>query len=493
MSGAASTPRLMIAGTSSGVGKTTLTAGLITALRRRGLVVQPFKCGPDYIDPSYHTHAAGRPCRNLDSWMLDDERVAASFHHACRGADLAVIEGVMGLFDGCDFEDERASAAQVAKLLRAPVLLVLDISGAARSAAALAAGFAGFDPSLRLDTCALNFAGSAAHAAGCSRAIAGAGGPVVVGWLPRHDALRVPERHLGLVPSGERREVESLLAAIADEIERNFDLEAVLRLARSAEALPTTVAQADDTEVVPPDEVFPSGGTGSVRSASSRAGDAPILAVARDEAFSFYYPDNLDLLEAAGARIAFFSPIKGELPPANAAGVYLGGGYPELHAGALAANTALWADLRRRHQRGDLIWAECGGFMVLTEALFDRDGQRWPMAGLVPGTCRMTDRIAGIGYRLATAPRDNLLAAAGQTLRGHEFHYSVWDRTPDLSPAWRVRGVRANAPEADVGYASGALLASYLHIHLGQDPRLAPRLVARLRRSRSLSLNPTTS
>lgn len=493
MSNAASIPRLMIAGTSSGVGKTTLAAGLIVALRRRGLVVQPFKCGPDYIDPSYHTQAAGRPCRNLDSWMLDDGRVVESFQRACHDADLAVIEGVMGLFDGCDFEDERASAAQVAKLLGAPVLLVLDISGAARSAAALAMGFARFDSALRVEACALNFAGSATHAAGCGRAIASAGGPTVVGWLPRQDALRVPERHLGLVPSGERREVDSLLAAIADEIEGNFDLDAVLRLARSAETLPTAMGQADDTEVVPPENVCSSGGTGSVRSASSRAGDAPLIAVVRDEAFSFYYPDNLDLLEAAGARIAFFSPIKGELPPADAAGVYLGGGYPELHAAALASNTALWDDLRRRHRRGQPIWAECGGFMVLTEALVDRNGRRWPMAGLVPGITRMTERIAGIGYRWATAPQDNLLAAAGQTLRGHEFHYSVWQHELGLAPAWRVRGVRTNAPETDLGYARGSLLASYLHIHLGQDPRLARRLVERLRRPMPILSNPTTS
>lgn len=460
MTGPTPIPRLVVAGTASGVGKTTLVAGLITALRRRGLTVQPFKCGPDYIDPGYHTFAAGRPCRNLDSWMLDDASVMASFQRAGRGADLAIIEGVMGLFDGSDFATDRASAAQLAKLLRAPVLLVLDISGAARSAAAMAAGFARFDPALHVGACALNFAGSAGHAAGCRRAIEESGGPFVAGWLPRQEALRVPERHLGLVPSGERHAVGPLLAAVADEIQKNFDLDALLRLAGTAGALPAPAeAEAATTARLP----------------------NPILAVARDEAFSFYYPDNLDLLEAAGARIVFFSPVRGECPPPGAAGVYLGGGYPELHAAALAANRALWDDLQARHRAGAPIWAECGGFMVLTEALIDGEGRRWPMAGLVPGVTRMTGKLAGLGYRLATAQQANLLAAAGETLRGHEFHYSVWEGGGPAAPAWRVRGVRAGSPEADLGCADGSLLASYLHIHLGQQPGLAARLVDRLR------------
>ena len=454
-------PRIVVAGTASGVGKTTVTAGLIAALRRRGLVVQPFKCGPDYIDPGYHTLAAGRPCRNLDSWMLDDEQVRDAFVRACGGADIAVIEGVMGLFDGADFDGERASAAQIAKLIGAPVLLVMDISGAARSAAATALGFARFDPDVPVSAVVLNRAGSEAHASGCARAIERATGLHVVGFLPRDELLRVPERHLGLLPSGERSGMDALLDAMADSVERHCDIDAVLHLAATAGPAPA--------------------GARSPRIAYELADRAPILAVARDEAFSFYYPDNLELIEAAGAKIVFFSPVHGERLPAGTAGVYLGGGFPELYAAPLSANTALWDELRALHATGAPILAECGGFMVLTQALIAADGERHQMAGLVPGTTRMTTRLAGLGYRHAVALRDNLLAEAGETLRGHEFHYSVWDCGDHAHHAWRVRGTRPGAVDSDFGYARDGLLASYLHIHLGQSPALPRRFVAHLR------------
>ncbi len=439
-----------------------MTAGLIAALRRSGLAVQPFKCGPDYIDPGYHSRAAGRPCRNLDSWMLADAQVAAAFNRACRGADIAVVEGVMGLFDGSSFTDERASAAQIAKLLGAPVLLVLDISGAARSAAAIAFGFSRLDPAVRVGGCVLNLAGGEGHARGCAEAIAQLAGLPVLGWLPRDSALAVPERHLGLVMDGERAEPEALIAALAGAVESRFDLEALVRLARTA----TGPACAEPVAPRP-----------------SRGGEpapAPLLAVARDDAFCFYYPDNIDLLEAAGARIAFFSPARGERLPAGSAGVYLGGGYPELHSGAIAANSGFLADLRALHARGAPLFAECGGFMVLAESLVDTDGRRHTMAGLVPGAVRMTPQLAALGYRRATAVRANLLAEAGAILRGHEYHCSVWEPPePAVANAWMLSG-SADAPSVPAGYAEGNLLASYLHIHFGQDPALAERFVARL-------------
>ena len=453
-------PTLVVAATASGCGKTTVTAGLIAALRRRGLAVQPFKCGPDYIDPGYHARAAGRPCHNLDSWMLDDAQVAAAFARACRGADIAIVEGVMGLFDGSDFTTERASAAQLAKLLGAPVALVLDISGAARSAAATAAGFARFDPDLRMGCCVLNLAGGEPHARGCATAIAQLAGLPTLGWLPRDPALSVPERHLGLATAGEQAGLDRLLAALADAVERRFDLDALVALARTASG-PAERAEP------PPETAAPSA-------------TAPLLAVARDDAFCFHYPENLDLLAAAGARLAFFSPLAGERPPADAAGVYLGGGYPELHAAALSANAGFLADLRALHARGAPIFAECGGFMVLAETLVGLDGRRWPLAGLVPGTVRMTPQLVALGYRHATAQSDNLLATAGATLRGHEFHYSVWEPPAGLAPAWMLRGTAPDSPAHPGGFAEGNLLASYLHIHFGQDPTLATRFVRRL-------------
>jgi cobyrinic acid a,c-diamide synthase len=436
--------------------------------------------------------------------MLTDEQVVAAFHRACTGADLAVVEGVMGLFDGSDYDGERASAAQIAKLLGAPVLLVLDISGAARSAAATALGFAQFDPALHLGGFVLNYAGSESHARGCSGPIARTTGRPVLGWLQKQDSLRAPERHLGLVPAGESLAEHQRLEILADTLERHFDIEAILNLAATATtppvaqaSLPASPASASvpahdvrrlSSDVRPPSSVI------SPQSSVIRPPPSirPTLAVARDGAFCFYYPDNLDLLAAAGARLAFFSPVAGEAPSPEAAGVYLGGGYPELHAATISANTGFRDALRALHARGAPVFAECGGFMVLTEALVDLDGRRWPMVGLVPGEARMTAKLAALGYRHATALADNLLVPAGTTLRGHEFHYSVWD-APDRAlahAAWRLRGTRTDAPETCAGYAERGLLASYLHLPFAQNPALAARLVARLSATTSPSQQP---
>src|SRR3984957_3679071 len=282
MTPARNIPRIVIAGAASSVGKTTITAGLIAALRERGLKVQPFKCGPDYIDPSYHERAAGRPCRNLDAWMLDDAQLLEGFSRACGDADIAVIEGVMGLFDGCNWTDERASTAQIAKLLGAPVLVVVDISGAARSAAAVVLGCRHFDPDLALRGVAVNFAGSEGHAKGCGEAITSRTRLPALGWLPRDSRLQIPERHLGLVPGNEHVNPDTLIAEIAAEINQRFDIAAVIELARTAGELPGAI----ETQPV-------------VHHQQSR--HRPIIAVARDPAFCFYYPENLELLAAAAA------------------------------------------------------------------------------------------------------------------------------------------------------------------------------------------------
>jgi cobyrinic acid a,c-diamide synthase len=459
-----SVPRIVIAGAASSVGKTTITAGLIAALRQRGLVVQPFKCGPDYIDPTYHERAANRPCRNLDAWMLDGAQLLQGFARACRDADIAVIEGVMGLFDGSNWVDERASTAQIAKLLGAPVLLVVDISGAARSAAAVVLGCQHFDPDLALRGVALNFAGSEGHAKGCGEAITGKTQLPVLGWLPRQSRLQIPERHLGLVPGGEHLNPDALIAEIAAQVSQRFDIAAVAALAETAGELPSmTEPQA---------------------SAPVQRHSRPVIAVARDEAFCFYYPENLELLAEAGAAIEFFSPLRGEQPSLHAAGVYLGGGYPELHAAALASNVGLWRALKELRAADAPIYAECGGFMVLTHGLIDREGRHWPMAGLVPGSVRMTDSLAALGYRHATALRPNLLAEGGEVLRGHEFRYSTWvcdEPVAEDGIAWQLRGARAEAPADSGGFVRGNLLASYVHIHFGQRATIAPRFVERLK------------
>ncbi|MGO9419684.1 cobyrinate a,c-diamide synthase [Roseiarcus sp.] len=450
-------PSLVVAGTASGVGKTLCAAGLIGALRRRGLVVQPFKCGPDYIDPGWHGYAAGRPCRNLDIWMLGERAMRESFARGCEGADVAVIEGVMGLFDGARFDSCAHSTADIAAKLGVPVLLVVDIAAAGRSAAATALGFARFDPALPVAAVALNRAGSEGHARGCAEAIAEVSGLQTLGWLASSPALALPERHLGLQLAAETDRRDAVLSAAADAVAERFDLDAVLRLAGSARP----VEGVERRERTPP------------------PADAPVLAIARDAAFSFYYEDDLDLLVAEGVRLAPFSPVAGDPVPEGASGVYLGGGYPELYASQLAANAGLWRGVRALHARGAPILAECGGFMALTEALIDGAGVRHTMAGLVPGVARMTPNLAALGYREATAVCDSPLAPAGATLRGHEFHFSVWDIAEPPSPAWRVEGPYMPEPAA-MGHAERGLLASYLHIPLAQRPALARRLAAAL-------------
>ncbi|MBI3958672.1 MAG: cobyrinate a,c-diamide synthase [Chloroflexi bacterium] len=479
----------MVAGQSSGVGKTTITLGLIAALRRRGLVVQPFKCGPDYIDPTYHTLAAGRPCRNLDTWMLTPEQMRAGFERACAGAHLAIIEGVMGLFDGASYDEESGSAAQIAKLLGAPVLLVLDIGKLARSAGALALGYQQFDCDTPLAGFILNNAGSESHARGCAGAITAATGLPVVGWLGKDNALRIPERHLGLIPTGEREALDRLIEAVGNAVEAGLDVAQILGIGDQGSGtgdwdrvefpkspnrlLSRRRRLTDETIADPPlDPQCP---------VPNR--QSPTLAVARDEAFSFYYPDNLELLAAAGARIHFFSPLQNETLPPETAGVYLGGGFPEMYAERLSRNQALWADLRRLHARRIPIYAECGGFMALTEALVDLDGVRWPMAGLVPGETQMQSRLAGLGYRLASAAAPNLLLAEGESVRGHEFHYSTWAVDAERiagHAAWTLRRRPGDANSRPDGYVDGNLLASYLHIHFGQRSAFAERFVAKM-------------
>lgn len=526
-------PRIVIAGASSNVGKTTVTAGLITALRQRGLVVQPFKCGPDYVDPSYHQKAAGRPCRNLDTWMLNDSQLLESFARACEDADIAVVEGVMGLYDGSDWQDERGSTAQIAKLLNAPVLLILDISGSARSAGAAALGFQKFDPAVQLCGVLLNFAGSERHAQGCAEAVLSATGLRMLGWLPRTLQMQIPERHLGLVPGGEQVDSDALIEQMGAAVGARFDVGGIEAVARAAaadvgrggagaaadgggaadeQAIAFAVAGAAGAAggVGPGAPDVPAGapsaaaasmgaralaagarataadGPAPTSPAASRRLPRPTIAVARDEAFCFYYPENLELLIEEGAAVEFFSPLRGERPPDKVSGVYLGGGYPELHGPALASNTGLWSVLKDLHAADVPIYAECGGFMVLTQALIDADSHSWPMAGLLPGVAQMTNKLAALGYRYATALQSNLLTEAGDTVRGHEFRYSTWVHSAatddsEAHSAWQVRATRGEAPLDAVGYARGNLLASYLHVHFGQNRALATSFVSRLK------------
>ena len=446
-------PRLVVAAPGTGQGKTTVAAALMRLLSRRGLRVAPFKVGPDYVDPSHHRAAAGRASRNLDGWMLPPETVLSLFRRGTTGereADVAVIEGMMGLFDGRGATDEEGSTAALAKRLAAPVVLVLDVWTMGRGAAAVVHGMHTFDPALPLAGVILNRAAGPGHHDLCRRAVEHHTGVPVLGWLPADDGIAVPERHLGLVLAGE----QSIdLDRLAERARETLDVDALLAIARSAPPLPES-----------PDPLPP-------RVLTRRAR----VAVARDAAFGFLYEDNLDLLEGLGAELAFFSPLDDARLPEGADALYLGGGYPELHGARLAANVPMLAAVRAFAASGRPVVAECGGLMYLSQALVDLEGERHAMAGVVPGVSVMRERVT-IGYREARALRPSPLAEAGWTVRGHEFHHSALE-PPPAEPAFAFDG-GAGADGIVAGPAEN-VLASYLHLHFAADARIAERFVAR--------------
>lgn len=444
---AGTTPRLVIAGTGSGVGKTSVATGLLAALRARGLRPAGFKVGPDFIDPSYHALATGRPGRNLDAYLSGPELIGPLFSHGARGADVAVIEGVMGLFDGASGRGELASTAHVAKLLQAPVVLVIDASAMARSAAALVHGFASFDPEVRVAGVVLNHLGSDWHEQLLREALAPLRLPIL-GALRRTDGLSTPERHLGLVPVAEREiQARKAIGALADAVGAGCDLDALLRLAGTA----------------PPLERQPWDPVTLVRRAS------PVrIAVARGPAFSFIYEENLELLRAAGAELVDFDPLFDDALPPGTNGLYLGGGFPEVFGAELSQNWALRAAIAGFTRRGRPILAECGGLLYLCREL---DGHK--MCGILDASARMTERLA-LGYREATAVVDSPLCPAGTVMRGHEFHYTSVDPEAGGAAAWTLRARGRSRRE---GFVSGGIHASYLHTHWAARPRVAERFV----------------
>lgn len=458
---------LVIAGTASGVGKTSVTVGLLAACRRRGLRTQAFKVGPDFIDPGFHALATGRPSYTLDGWMCGREAVLACVARHAADADLVVVEGMMGCFDGLDGATEAGSTAEVAKWLGAPVVLVVDAGALARSAGAVVLGFARYDPALRLAGVVWNRVGGRAHA----RALAEALGPAVrvevLGALGHDPALALPERHLGLVTAAEGPLTAEGLARLADAVERGVAVDRLLALA--AELDPRHAGDAEAEEA------------GSARSrsgwGSEATGPAPArrvrIGVARDLAFQFYYAENLERLGAAGAELVSWSPLADvELPAVD--GLYLGGGYPELHAARLAANAPLRAAVRRFAAAGRPVYAECGGLMYLGETLTDAAGVAHPMAGVLPLSVSLCPPRPQLGYTEVVFTADTPLGAAGTVARGHEFHHSTLGPVPASLPrAWQAR---QGAPVE--GFLVGATLASYAHLHFASNPALAPAFVA---------------
>jgi len=439
-----SLPRLVVAAPASGHGKTTIATGLMAALRQRGMTVSGHKAGPDYIDPGYHALATGRPGRNLDPVLCGADLMAPLLRHGAAGADIAVIEGVMGLYDGRGATGE-GSTAHVAALLGAPVLLVVDAAAQGRSVAALVTGFAAYDPSIRIGGVVLNRVGSARHEEILRAALAETGIPVL-GVLRRDEAIAAPSRHLGLVPVAERQAAASAaVRRLAALIGQAVDLDAVVALARTAG--PLTAPAWEPAEALVP-----------------HPGHRPVVAVAGGAAFTFGYAETAELLTAAGADVVAVDPLRDESLPPGTAALVIGGGFPEEYAADLSANECLRAEVARLAASGAPVLAECAGLLYLAREL---DGV--PMCGVLPVTARMTGRLI-LGYRDAVAACDSALAPAGLTVRGHEFHRTAVSPGASAPPAWTRSG-------RDEGFVRSAVHASYLHLHWAGQPGIAARVV----------------
>ena len=449
---------LVIAGTTSGSGKTTFTLALLAALTKRGYRLAPFKVGPDFIDPGHHTRLTGTTSRNLDGWMLSQTYNQLLFQRGRRQVDMAVVEGVMGLYDGYDGRSEAGSTAQMAKWLDLPVLLVVDARSMARSAAALLLGFENFDPQVRFAGVVFNRIGSPRHLAYLKEALEGHVKMPCLGGIPREASITIPERHLGLHTAEDHPLDPSIVRQLGDLAETHIDLDRLIGLTEApAVERPPLVAENVSTG-------------GRVR-----------IGVARDAAFCFYYPDNLELLAAYGAEIAFFSPMTDDRLPEDIDGLYLGGGYPELHAATLADNHHLKDEIQSSSRAGMPVYAECGGFMYLCRCLTDIEGTIHPMVGCFPFETRMLPRRRALGYREIRLAAPSLLGPEGDLGRGHEFHYS--ELTGDIDAVETVYETtpRSGQEMTTEGFRIHNTLGSYIHLHFGSNPAMACHFVENCR------------
>jgi cobyrinic acid a,c-diamide synthase len=457
-------PRIVIGGVQSGVGKTSVSLALVCALRRRGLRVQTFKVGPDFLDPTYLAHVSGRPCYNLDPWMSSADYVRRLVARVSRDADVSVIEGVMGLFDGADASSLSGSTAEVAKLLEAPVLLVARAHGMARSLAAMVQGYAEFEPGVRVAGVLANEVGSQRHADLLAESLASAGLPPLVGSIARGGFPPLPSRHLGLVSADARILSPDVESALAHAIEDGVDLEAVLKLAVSSPEMEM--------------------GTGFIKQESpERVGEGLRLGVARDVAFHFYYCDFFEELKARGCEIVEFSPIGDRALPVDLDGLYLGGGYPEEFAEGLSQNQDMLNSVLE-FSRERPVYAECGGLVYLSQGIETLDGQRSRFAGVLPFWTRMLPKRKALGYVEARLEEDLFWGQTRTVLRGHEFHYSEIEGASDGYPGWRsaYRIQRRRSQEwLAEGYWNGRVLASYAHLHLASKPDAVERFLRNLR------------
>jgi len=461
-------PGIVIAGTHSGCGKTTVALAIMAALKKRGLKVAPFKVGPDFIDPGHHASVCGRPSHNLDGWILSKASVQKLYSQYCIGTDVSVVEGVMGLFDSVGGASESGSTAEIAKWLDLPVLLTVDVLGMARSVAALVKGYLDFDSGLRFAGVVLNRAGSERHAALLKEALS----PLGLSWvgtLFRNQDLGLPSRHLGLVTAEEGGLKTKEVECLRKWFEKACNLNSLLK-----------VIGQNRKDIRPADQTRAMKRPGISYSRPVR------IAVARDKAFCFYYRVNLDLLEKFGAELVFFSPLRDHSMPSGIQGLYLGGGYPELHAKALSRNRDLREEILGK-ARGNLpIYAECGGFLYLCHGLIEREEARpaHPWVGLLPFVANMQKRHCALGYREIILKKSTILGPADTKIRGHEFHYSnLLEPISHNKSIIRVYEVRngSNSLLPSEGYSWNNTLASYIHLHFGSCPDAAKSFVSEAR------------
>jgi len=468
----------MVASPGTGCGKTTVTLALMAALRKRGLAVQGFKCGPDFIDPAHHTIVTGRTSRNLDSWMLPGEANRSIFQRASDGADLAVIEAMMGLFDGVAGASEQGSSAEIAKQLNVPVLLVLDASTAARSIAAVIRGFEVFDAGVKILGVVLNKVGGEGHLRLLREAIQASCQSPILGSLPEIAAIQIPERHLGLVTAAEQPLSTEQSSLLADAAEHYIDLDSLLNACEYTRPDFGDAASGVSTK------------ENSVKTHSRGSADKVRIGVPRDPAFCFYYEDNLEMLRSEDAEIVEFSSLESSRFPAALDMLYFGGGYPELFAEPLSNNHSLISEVRQFAASGRPIYAECGGLIYLSRQLRALNGNSFPLAGVLPLEIEMTGGLVHFGYAEVTFERDCLLGTRGTTARGHSFHYSkiVQSNSGDgMDHAYRVFYTLGGRSESE-GFVSNNVLASYIHLHFQSNPRLAASLVAHARSAREAAV-----
>lgn len=439
--------KILIAGSYSGVGKTTISLGLMKALSKRGKKVQPFKVGPDYIDPMYHRFVTGEWSRNLDSYMLDDEQIKFVFKNSSEGKDISIIEGVMGLYDGIGTEINKHSTSQMSKILKSPVILVIDGKGMGASAGAMVLGYKQLDKDVEIVGVIANNVRTQRHYNIIKESIERFCGIEVLGYLPPDENVSVESRNLGLFPSNEIEDLERKVNTIADEMEKHIDIDRIIELSESENVTSSFELNmfSEDPEV-------------------RALAEGKTVAVAYDKAFNFYYPDNIDLFKEIGANIITFSPINDEeIPEADL--LYMGGGFPEVFAEELEKNVSMRKSIKKAHDEGLAIYAECGGLMYLGDSLVDMDGKKHEMVGAISGYSEIKKGLRRFGYCIATAKEDNLISYKGQEMSGHEFHSSEF--YSDLDTAFTMKKVVEDevVDEWEGGYYVNNTLASYLHIH----------------------------